>query len=338
MKDFQTDFLNMIVPLAQQHAQPTPTAKLILPSLTIAQAIIESDWGRSDLAQHHNYFGIKASKDWIGKTYDKLTGEVYNNQPTKVQATFRVYPSAQAGVQDHRTFLLRSHYSRVWDQNNPAIAAREIKAVGYATALDYARTLTSTIENYNLTQYDKEFAQMTKIFLSPSSQERNLYATPAHPSEETICNKIADVTEAILKEHGFLVMQNDPSGSPSDHARKANAYEPALVVPIHTNAGGGHGTEVFCYNPANLNSKSTKAAQHIYRHLSALTPTQDRGIKKNVEFYEIRNTNAPCVYIEVAFHDNPEDAAWIISHIHAIAEKIAHGICDTFGVPFRGQA
>ena len=336
MLDFQKRFLDLLIPLAMKYAQPAPTDKLILPSLTIAQGIVESDWGRSILAtQGHNYFGIKANAEWIGPEINKLTGEVYNNQPTKIYADFRAYPDREAGVADHRAFLLRPHYNRVWDQNVANIAIEEVHKAGYATAPDYTVTLLKRVSDYDLTQYDKEYLAMPKIFLSPSSQEWNRYATTHPNTEEAVCNKIADLTEAILKEHGFLVMQNDPSGSPSDHTRKANAYAPDLSVPIHTNAGGGRGAEIFVYNPDNPNSRSTKAAQAIYKYVSALTPTPDRGIRRNTTFYEIKNTVAPCVYCELQFHDNPEDAQWILNNLYALAEALARGICDAFSVPFR---
>lgn len=335
MQDFQKRFLDLIVPLAQKYAQPALTDRLILPSLTIAQAIVESDWGRSDLGQRHNYFGIKANAEWIGPRYNKLTGEVYNGVPTKVNADFRIYPNAEAGVKDHRAFLLRSHYNKVWDQNKANIAIQEVHKAGYATALDYSNTLLKRVSDYDLTQYDEEYLIMPKIFLSPSSQETNRYSTPALNTEEAVCNRIADLTEAILKEHGFLVQQNDPSGGPADHTRKANAYAPDLIVPIHTNAGGGTGCEIFVYNPDNPNSRSTKAARHIYQYVSALTPKADRGIRKNTTFYEIKNTSAPCVYCELQFHDNPEDAQWILNNLYALAEALARGICDAFAVPFR---
>lgn len=337
MQQFQTDFLNKVIPLALKYAQPKPTDRLILPSLTIAQAIVESDWGRSILAQHHNYFGIKANSEWNGPSVNKLSGEVYNGVPTKQVSAFRTYPSMEAGFADHRAFLLRPHYNRVWDQNNASIAIAEVRAAGYATALDYVQTLMKRVSDYDLTQYDKEYLAMPKVFLSPSSQEWNKYATSHPNTEEAVCNKIADLTEAILKEHGILVMQNDPSGTPTDHTRKSNAFAPDLHVPIHTNAGGGQGCELFVYNPKNLTSKSTKAASAIYKYVSQLTPSQDRGIKQNQSFYEIKNTTAPCVYCELEFHDNPTSARWIVDHMAALAEAIAHGICDAFNIPFRPQ-
>jgi len=80
----QRAFLDMAVPLAQKEARRAG----ILASLTLAQAIVESNWGRSILATGgHNYFGIKG--DWLGKSITKNTGEYINGQAIRVDAAFR---------------------------------------------------------------------------------------------------------------------------------------------------------------------------------------------------------------------------------------------------------
>lgn len=71
MTSEQTAFLKWLVPLAISDMKRVR----VLASLTIAQAIVESDWGRSELAvKANNLFGIKANSEWTGKIYNKLTG------------------------------------------------------------------------------------------------------------------------------------------------------------------------------------------------------------------------------------------------------------------------
>ena len=67
----------------------------ILPSVSAAQAILESGWGESLLAQYpnHNLFGIKASSDWKGKRVDLPTQEYIDGKFVTVEATFRKYDS-----------------------------------------------------------------------------------------------------------------------------------------------------------------------------------------------------------------------------------------------------
>lgn len=129
----------------------------VLASLTIAQAILESGWGISELAQNANaLFGIKADSRWSGKAYSKETQECYDGvNYTTVTALFRAYGSWDESIADHSTFLLTgSRYAAVIGEKDYKTACKAIKAAGYATAPDYAEKLISLIESYGLTAYD----------------------------------------------------------------------------------------------------------------------------------------------------------------------------------------
>lgn len=129
----------------------------VLASLTIAQAILESGWGTSELAQNANaLFGIKADSRWSGKAYSKETQECYDGvNYTTVTALFRAYGSWEESVADHSAFLLAgSRYAAVIGETDYKSACKAIKAAGYATAPDYAEKLISLIEEYGLTAYD----------------------------------------------------------------------------------------------------------------------------------------------------------------------------------------
>lgn len=145
----QKAFLDMAVPLAQKEARRAG----ILASLTLAQAIVESDWGRSVLATGgHNYFGIKG--DYLGKYITKNTAEFYNGKYERIDAAFRAYPDAETGFMDHSNFLRRSHYSKVWGETDYKKACFEVWDAGYATSPTYVTTLVNKINELNLTQYD----------------------------------------------------------------------------------------------------------------------------------------------------------------------------------------
>lgn len=134
----------------------------ILPSVTIAQAILESGWGKSELAKNaHNLFGIKAGKDWKGKTYSKKTkeqkptGEVY-----EIVADFRAYDSYTDSIMDHDAFFVstdwrRKNYAPVLNTKNYKNQAKALQTCGYATSLDYGKQLIQLIERLGLQQYDK---------------------------------------------------------------------------------------------------------------------------------------------------------------------------------------
>ena len=128
----------------------------ILPSLTIAQAILESGWGRSELAQKANaLFGIKASTGWAGPRVDKKTFEYIDEKRVEVSAAFRAYDSWEESVADHNAHLRGSQrYKAVLGETDYKTACRAVHAAGYATDPEYANNLIRLIERYNLTQWD----------------------------------------------------------------------------------------------------------------------------------------------------------------------------------------
>ena len=127
----------------------------ILPSLTLAQAILESGWGNSTLAsQYHNLFGIKGS--YNGQSVIMATAEYINGRYIMVDAAFRAYPDNDASVADHSLFLIRnSRYSNLIGVTNSNLAAEYILADGYATDPSYTTSLENMISAYNLTRFDQ---------------------------------------------------------------------------------------------------------------------------------------------------------------------------------------
>lgn len=130
----------------------------VLASLTVAQAILESAWGKSELATGGNgLFGIKATKSWKGKVYCKDTKECYDgvNLVTVNNATFRAYDSWEESVEDHSAFLkANKRYKEVIGETDYKKACEAIKAAGYATDPDYVDKLVKLIEDYELTEFD----------------------------------------------------------------------------------------------------------------------------------------------------------------------------------------
>lgn len=128
----------------------------ILPSLTAAQAILESGWGK--YAPHNALFGIKADASWKGKSFNSKTQEEY--QPgimTDIVDRFRAYDSWAQSIADHGQFLVENpRYKAVIGETDYKQACYAIAAAGYATASNYAETLIQIIEENNLQEWDKE--------------------------------------------------------------------------------------------------------------------------------------------------------------------------------------
>lgn len=129
----------------------------VLASLTIAQAILESGWGKSGLTVKANaLFGIKAGTSWKGRVYSTKTQECYDGVTfTTVTALFRAYDSWEESVADHSALLTgAARYKAVVGERDYKTACRAIKAAGYATDPQYPDKLIQLIESYGMTAYD----------------------------------------------------------------------------------------------------------------------------------------------------------------------------------------
>ena len=126
----------------------------VLPSITVAQAIVESGWGRSTLStQAHNLFGIKGS--YNGNSVVMRTREVYGGRSVYVNANFRAYANNSESVTDHGRFLnVNSRYSNLLGDTNYVSVANKLQQDGYATDPSYANTLIRFVQTYNLNQLD----------------------------------------------------------------------------------------------------------------------------------------------------------------------------------------
>jgi hypothetical protein len=124
----------------------------ILPSIIIAQAALESGWGKSAIGS--NLFGIKAGAGWKGKTRNERTTEYVNGKPVAQYAIFRDYDSLDESIADHAKLLLGSRYKKVREAKDYKEAARALKAAGYATDPNYARKLIQIIELWGLDELD----------------------------------------------------------------------------------------------------------------------------------------------------------------------------------------
>lgn len=167
-----------------------------------------------------------------------------------------------------------------------------------------------------------------KIYVSPSDQGRNEYGA-GNTVEEAQCEKIATALVDALRRCGFESM-TDLLADMHERVAQSNAWGAILHVCLHTNAYDGKvgGTRLFCYE---LGGEGHKACEAVMATLAPITPGTSDAITARPELYEVRETTATCVYVEVDFHDVPEIALWIISHTTEIAEAIAEGICNYFG-------
>ncbi|HOK69811.1 MAG TPA: SH3 domain-containing protein [Bacillota bacterium] len=179
---------------------------------------------------------------------------------------------------------------------------------------------------------------MARVFLSPSTQEYNLYVDGSG-SEEYWMNRLADAIEPFLTASGIQFGRNDPSLTVGGSVRLSNAGNYDLHVALHSNASGParagqqRGIDIYYYDGS---AESKRAADLIVEQLKKIYPNPDlvRALP-TTSLYELNNTIAPAVLAELGYHDNLEDAKWIQNNIYNMASAISSAIAAYFGVPFR---
>lgn len=131
----------------------------LLPSVGIAQAALESGWGRSGLTIRGNaLYGIKATASWKGKRLVCDTFEYYDGDRVDGPDCFRAYDSTLDSINDYVLFLQLKHYARLKTTRDPQTYCTYLKQAGYATAPDYVSKLMGIINGYELTKYDYKAA------------------------------------------------------------------------------------------------------------------------------------------------------------------------------------
>ncbi|HBC82700.1 MAG TPA: flagellar assembly peptidoglycan hydrolase FlgJ, partial [Escherichia sp.] len=120
--------------------------------LILAQAALESGWGQRQIKRENgepsfNLFGVKASSSWKGPTTEITTTEYENGEAKKVKAKFRVYGSYLEALSDYVGLLSRNpRYAAVTTAATAEQGAQALQSAGYATDPNYARKLTSMIQ------------------------------------------------------------------------------------------------------------------------------------------------------------------------------------------------
>lgn len=129
---------------------------IVVHSPIIAQAILESGWGKSGLAsKYHNYFGLKCGSSWKGKSVNMTTKEEYKvGTLTNIRDNFRVFEDFDDGIRGYFEFINTSRYANLKGVKNPEEYVRRLKADGYATSSKYVDNIMKVIRDNKLTRFD----------------------------------------------------------------------------------------------------------------------------------------------------------------------------------------
>jgi flagellar protein FlgJ len=135
-------------------AQVASAASGVPAPLILAQAALESGWGKREIraddgTQSHNLFGIKADRSWKGPTVETTTTEYVDGEPQKVRAKFRAYGSYEEAFTDYAKFITRNpRYANVLATDDPAAAAHGLQKAGYATDPQYGHKLVRIMQKF----------------------------------------------------------------------------------------------------------------------------------------------------------------------------------------------
>lgn len=161
------EFIETIGVLIQKHAHANGYK---YPSAIIAQAILESGWGRSGLAKYHNYFGLKCGSSWCGGSVNMATKEEYTTGTlTNIRDNFRTYSTMENGVKGYFEFIKYSRYSNLKSATSSKNYLQLIKQDGYATSSNYVDNVYNVVTKYNLERFDNMTSEtITNNILSGS--------------------------------------------------------------------------------------------------------------------------------------------------------------------------
>jgi flagellum-specific peptidoglycan hydrolase FlgJ len=150
------EFIKKIAPAAQRSAMKTG----IFASVIIAQAALESGWGKTAPLDHktkvesNNLFGIKG--EGPAGSIECPHWEFENGREVWRMAKFRRYHNYEESIEDHMQLMLKDRYRPVRDAATPDEAAHQLYRCGYATDPNYAQKLISIMKKYNLYQYNMD--------------------------------------------------------------------------------------------------------------------------------------------------------------------------------------
>lgn len=177
---------------------------------------------------------------------------------------------------------------------------------------------------------------MPKIFLSPSTQEWNKYATEGN--EELYMNLLADRMEPYLRSSGIAFVRNEPDRNVQGAIQDSNAGNYDVHLALHSNAapeslaGKLRGVDIY-FAPNSTDSE--KLANIIANNMKSIYPLPDKV--RAVPTYslgEVLQTKAVSVLCELGYHDNYADEAWLKNNLETIAKNLVRSLCDYFGIPF----
>lgn len=168
------EFIEAIAKSVQKHAS---NYGIKVHSPIIAQAILESAWGTSSKAKHHNYFGLKYRANRVschsGTFVDGSAEQLANGSYIPITDQWYAFESLDKGVEGYFQFINISNYQALKGETDPLEYLKKIKKAGYATSQNYVDNVYNVIKNNSLTKYDMEVSMANSSLATYSNITRN---------------------------------------------------------------------------------------------------------------------------------------------------------------------
>ena len=161
-----------------------------------------------------------------------------------------------------------------------------------------------------------------KIYLNPSVQKGNLYYNKVN-TEAEMMNKVSnEIYTRLSNDSRFIVYHNNRYLNLKDSIQESNSLNVDYHIALHTNAGGGSGSEAYY-------GTNSYFANHILNSFNKYHTFKNRGVKNGNHLYEIKNSTAKNkALIEFLFHDNKQESEFIIKNYVVLALSICEALYD----------
>lgn len=301
----------------------------IAPSITGAQAALESGWGTSSLAKppYNNNFGIKASSDWSGRTVSMPTREWLNGQYVTINASFRAYDSIADSVRDHAAFFTntdwrKEHYKHVVGEKDYKKSARALQNAGYATDPSYATKLINIIEQYQLFNWDTEAYSGVSTSTGSTTPSIN-----PQPRSKVVGGELSNAGRTYVRNASISVI-GDSLGV---------GTKPYLESLIPSSNYDVVGSRQITHSQANLNAttalRNMLNAGNLKNTVVVIIGTNRGVTQKEVEdFTDIAGTSKKILFVDTASQVNHA------SEVSRVYKNVASARSNVFYVNWRDYA
>jgi N-acetylmuramoyl-L-alanine amidase len=195
----------------------------------------------------------------------------------------------------------------------------EVPSSSSSALIESSISLSSSLEeSISLSSSSIDNQDKVKIYLNPSVQANNLYASSCGSEASHMYELTLLIKEKLENYHFLTCYYNLDYLSLKESCTQSNSYNVDIHLALHSNAGGGKGSEIFAYQDDYF-------AQWIYQdYQNSAINLPARGVKYTSSLYELKNVHAPYTALfELFFHDNETECIYFCTNIELFASIVS---------------